>query len=49
MPAPFDVAGDGDDLKVCGVFVEIGDDGKAVKCERVEFEAEMEKAPFGEG
>lgn len=49
MPAPFDVAGDGDDVKVCGVYVEIGDDRKAVKCERVEFEAELDRAPFGEG
>ncbi|MHC4993844.1 MAG: TIGR00282 family metallophosphoesterase [Planctomycetota bacterium] len=48
MPAPFDVAGDGDDVKLCGVFVEIDNDRKAITCERIELSAELDSPPFGE-
>ena len=45
MPAPFDVA-EGDP-RLCGVFIEIDDaSGRATRCERVEFAAEMDKPPF---
>jgi metallophosphoesterase (TIGR00282 family) len=46
MPAPFDVAGDDADVKLCGVYVEIGDDRKAIACERIELDANLSIEPF---
>lgn len=47
MPAPFDVA-DGDP-RLCGVFIETDDaTGRATRCERVEFAADMESPPFSQ-
>lgn len=46
MPAPFDVASG--DAKLCGVFVELDDDGRAVRCERIEKAADVTSPPFGE-
>ena len=44
MPAPFDVAYN--DVRLCGVFVEIDDDGKAITCERIEVKADPTSPPF---
>jgi hypothetical protein len=45
MPAPFDVA-EGDE-RLCGIFVELDDDGRATHVERVEFKADPSRPPFG--
>ncbi len=44
MPAQFTVA-EGD-IRLCGVFIEIDDDGKATRCERIEIPAELSLPPF---
>lgn len=44
MPAPFDVAEN--DVRLCGVFIEIGNDGLATRCERVEMPADPDRPPF---
>jgi len=44
MPAPFDVAEE--DVRLCGVFFELGDNGLAARCERVEMKADPDRPPF---
>lgn len=44
VPAQFDVAED--DPRLCGVFVEIGDDGLARRIERIEAAADLDRPPF---
>lgn len=44
VPAPFDVA-EGDP-RLCGVFIELDDAGRAVRCERLEAEADLTRPPF---
>ena len=44
VPAQFSVADD--DVRLCGVVIEIGDDGKAVRVDRVEARADMDQPPF---
>jgi len=44
LPAQFDVA-EGD-VRLCGVFVELGEGGGAIRCERVEASAAMDQPPF---
>ncbi|MBI1368161.1 MAG: TIGR00282 family metallophosphoesterase [Planctomycetes bacterium] len=46
MPAPFDVAGDECDTRLCGVYIEVDDAGKATRIERVERKADMTRPPF---
>ena len=47
MPAAFDVA-EGDP-RLCGVFIETDDaTGRAIRCERVEICAELDKPPFSQ-
>lgn len=45
MPHTFNVA-DGDP-RMCGIYVQLNDAGKATKCERIEYKANMSKPPFG--
>lgn len=44
MPAPFDVASE--DVRLCGVVVDIDAEGKATRCERIEIPADLTKPPF---
>lgn len=44
MPEQFSVAED--DVRLCGAFIEIGDEGRATKCQRIEIPAEMSLPPF---
>jgi metallophosphoesterase (TIGR00282 family) len=44
MPAPFDVASE--DVRLCGVMVDIDDGGKATHCQRIEVPADLAKPPF---
>ena len=46
MPAPFDVA-EGDP-RLCGVFIELDDTGRATQIERIEIKAELDRPPFAE-
>ena len=46
VPAQFSVA-DGD-VRLCGVFIELDDDGKATRIERVEAKADMDQLPFSD-
>lgn len=48
MPAPFDVADDDHDTRLSGAFIEISDAGRAVKIERIERLADLDRAPFVE-
>ncbi len=44
MPTPFGVAES--DVRLCGVFVELDDEHRAVRCERVEMPADAAQPPF---
>lgn len=48
MPTPFDVAGDGDSTRMCGVFIELDDDGATTRIERIERAADLTRPPFAE-
>ncbi len=44
VPTQFDVAED--DIRLCGVFIELDDHNRATRCERIEKSADLTREPF---